>query len=678
MMKKVLNNSILILIGLVFSTSVLGQLPNPAMVGYWENWKGTKFVELKNIDSRYNVIQVSFTIGLNGKDYDLGFSPAYDEAEFRADMQALQADGKKVLISIGGQNDPIMLDSLAEKDIFISSLTNIINDYGFDGLDIDLEGSSVKFNQINIQTPGDIRMLYMIDGIRQVMTNYHSTNGKKLLLTMAPETAYVQGGLSSWAVNNAHGGAYLPIIEALRDSIDMLNVQIYNSGTQYGIDGIIYKQGTISWALAMTEAVIHGFKGKGNLGTYSGFPANKVGVALPGCDSYDAIPHKEMEALMRYLTGKGPQPNSYKLIKDEGYPNLRGMMTWSINSDRICNPNYGFVDTWSKVFTDSPYMELKTLNDVYEGNEDGSTIQVNLFNCSFESNLDTSKWEIINLPEGVEINSIEKLNDTTANIELKGNSTNPYVQAKFNVTVTIDSTELVNSSQHISRNRGVVLKPNPSPIPGKLELEKYITHHGVRVENISSSDGSEKYARTNTGSWLEIEVDVAQDDEYSLDFRYRSHYGSHEIKFKVDGTTKKTFAINSSTNKNKWENDSFKINLTEGKHILKFNTLHSGSWYRVHIDWIDFVSSSSSSLGNGNVNALKQTRFYPNPSSETISFNSEKIRNVRFYSLSGKLVKEVLLENSNQINISDLKTGIYTIQTENSSGILYYDKLIKK
>jgi hypothetical protein len=90
------------------------------------------------------------------------------------------------------------------------------------------------------------------------------------------------------------------------------------------------------------------------------------------------------------------------------------------------------------------------------------------------------------------------------------------------------------------------------------------------------------------------------------------------------------------------------------------------------------VSSSSSSLGNGNVNALKQTRFYPNPSSETISFNSEKIRNVRFYSLSGKLVKEVLLENSNQINISDLKTGIYTIQTENSSGILYYDKLIKK
>ena len=674
MIKKIINRHFYLFLGILISTSVLGQLPNPSMVGYWQNWTGWNFLELKDIDSRYNVIQISFATGQDGKDYDLGFTPAYDETEFRADMQALQADGKKVLISLGGQNDQVMLDSLAEKEVFVSSINNMIDTWGFDGLDIDLEGSSLSFTDINIEDPGDIRMKYMIDGIREIMTNYYETHGKKLLLTMAPETNYVQGGLSSWAVNNNHGGAYLPIIEALKDSIDMLNVQLYNSGTQYGLDGLIYKQGSISWILAMTETVIHGFKGYGDLGTFSGLPAHKVGVALPGCDSYDAVPHKEMEAAMRYLTGKGPKPNSYKLKEDGGYPDLRGMMTWSINSDSRCWTSYGFVDTYSKVFTNAPYMELETLDDIYEGGENEGIIQVKLFNDIFKEDLDTSKWEIINLPEDVKVNSIEKLNDTTANIELKGNSTTPYTQANFNFTVTIDSTELVNSSKNLSRNRGVVLKPEPAPVPGKLEFEKFINHHGARIQNIDSSDGGGKQARINLGSWIEVEVDVAQDGEYALNFRYRSDNGSHDIKFKVDGSTKKTFTINSSTNKNKWENQSFKINLTEGKHTLKFHTLHKGFWKRVYIDWADFTST----LGNRKIDILNQNLFYPNPSSEIISFNSKKTKNVRIYDLSGKLIKEVLLNNSNQINISDLKTGIYTIQLESSDGILLHDKLIKK
>ena len=157
-----------------------------------------------------------------------------------------------------------MLDSLAEKDVFVSSVNEIIDEWGLDGLDIDLEGSSLKFTDIHVQNIGDIRIQYMIDGIKEIMNNHYLKHGKKLLLTMAPETAYVQGGLSEWTVNNAHGGAYLPIIEALRDSIDMLNVQLYNSGSQYGLDGLIYSQGSANWVLAMTEAVIQGFTCKEN------------------------------------------------------------------------------------------------------------------------------------------------------------------------------------------------------------------------------------------------------------------------------------------------------------------------------------------------------------------------------------------------------------------------------
>tara|TARA_Y100000589_G_scaffold295529_1_gene302008 strand:+ start:947 stop:2965 length:2019 start_codon:yes stop_codon:yes gene_type:complete len=672
MMKKVLNNSLLFLLGLVCSTSVFGQLPNPAMVGYWQNWntKYNDFIELKEIDSRYNVIQIAFTKGKNGTDYDLGFTPHYNDSAFREDVKALQGEGKKVLISIGGQNDPVMLDSVGEKDIFVTSLTNIINDYGFDGLDIDLEQASLDFTDIHVQNIGDIRIQYMIDGISEIMANHYATHGKKLLLTMAPETDYVQGGLSSWKVDNAHGGAYLPIIEALRDSIDMLNVQLYNSGSQYGLNGSIYNQGSADWILAMTEVVIRGFDGVNDLGFYSGLPANKVGVALPGCHSYDAVPHDEMEAAMRYLIGEGPKPGSYRLLEPDGYPDLRGMMTWSINSDKKCKPSYGFVDTWSKVFTDMPYIEIKNKGDIFELQENGGVIEVSLFNDIFEDSLNSSSWEIKNLPEGVDVERIQRINDTIAEIELKGNSIDPYTHSYLNVSVNIDSSELVSSNQDLFRNKGVLLKPNRSIIPGKVQLEKFVNHKGATIGNISIEDGGGKFARTNNNSWIEVEVEVTKEEVYNVDFRYRTSTGSHKVAFKVNGITKKTHKISSSTDWTVWENSSFKIKLTEGKHTLKFHMTEGWGIF----DWVNFYSS----VGEKNITYLYQNFFYPNPASQNILFNNITEGQLSIFDVDGKLIKEVTLNNSNEINISDLKTGIYTIQLESSDGILLHDKLIKK
>lgn len=36
-------------------------------------------------------------------------------------------------------------------------------------------------------------------------------------------------------------------------------------------------------------------------------------------------------AAIKYLRGNGPKPGNYTLVQSGGYPNLRGMMTWSIN-----------------------------------------------------------------------------------------------------------------------------------------------------------------------------------------------------------------------------------------------------------------------------------------------------------------------------------------------------------
>ena len=272
-----------------FCTSA--QFPQPAMVGYWENWTAGNFVYFSEIDPRYNVIMVSFASHKDGKDYDLDFIPEpgkywQDSTLFKQEMTELQNQGKKILLSIGGATYPIMLDSLEEKQVFISSVGEILDQWNFDGLDVDLEGSSLNFENFTIDSFGDPRLTLMVEALQEIMANYRTTHGKKLLLTMAPETHYVQGGMSENMVINNHAGAYLPMIEALKDSIDMLNVQLYNSGDMPSVNGVYYSQSTPDFILALTEAVIQGFPAAAGLGEFSGLPASKVGVGLPSCEGW--------------------------------------------------------------------------------------------------------------------------------------------------------------------------------------------------------------------------------------------------------------------------------------------------------------------------------------------------------------------------------------------------------
>ncbi|MBK7342370.1 MAG: hypothetical protein IPJ06_04190 [Saprospiraceae bacterium] len=77
------------------------QLPSPALVGYWHNWNAPEapYIELDEVDSRYNVVNISFGIPINGTDYEIGFTPAQvPESTFIHQIQTLQSQGRKVLL----------------------------------------------------------------------------------------------------------------------------------------------------------------------------------------------------------------------------------------------------------------------------------------------------------------------------------------------------------------------------------------------------------------------------------------------------------------------------------------------------------------------------------------------------------------------------------------------------
>jgi chitinase len=335
---------------LIFNYS-FSQNPAPALVGYWHNWQdpNAQYIQLTQTDSSYNIIEVAFATPAGGTTYNMSFVPdVVSQQTFILQVDSMRNKNKKVLISIGGANSMVTLNDTNQMNIFVNSMINILTTYHFDGIDIDLEGGSVTVTGGTIANPIDAKIINLIKGIKKLMTLYRNTFQRKMILTMAPETAFVQGGMAAYG---SIWGAYLPVIHALRDSIEILQVQLYNSGSMFGIDGQIYYQGTADFILSQTEAVIHGFNTSG--GYFQGLRPDQIAVSLPACSSAAGGGYIDPDTVKRavlYILGKGPKPASYTLLST--YPALRGMMTWSINWDNnnYCHPRYEYARNFDRIF----------------------------------------------------------------------------------------------------------------------------------------------------------------------------------------------------------------------------------------------------------------------------------------------------------------------------------------
>jgi len=336
---------------LLFWCAALAAQPHD-LIGYWQNWNdpNAPYLELSEVDPRYTIIEVAFAEPAAGTTYDMVFAPAEtDEATFTTDVAMLQASGRKVLISIGGANATVRLTTESERDQFVTSMLAIMDAYGFDGMDLDLEGTSVNISGGAINTPSDATIINLITAVNSIADAFEIQHGRRMLLTMAPETAYVQGGQSAYG---GIWGAYLPIIDALRTHLDILHVQLYNSGSMFGIDGAVYEQGNADFIVSQVDALLHGFATAG--GFFAPLPASKIAVGLPACSSAAGGGFTSPDAVadaVNYLRGVGPQPGTYVL--DGTHPDLRGMMTWSINWDAVatCNvDHYEFAQNYADLF----------------------------------------------------------------------------------------------------------------------------------------------------------------------------------------------------------------------------------------------------------------------------------------------------------------------------------------
>ncbi|MDH6220236.1 chitinase [Streptomyces pseudovenezuelae] len=277
-----------------------GTLPKHAVTGYWQNFNnGATVQRISAVQSQYDIIAVAFadatgTPGGVTFNLDSAGLGGYTVDQFKADIKAKQAAGKKVIISIGGQNGTVSINDSTSATNFANSVYSLMQTYGFDGVDIDLENG--------------LNATYMSQALRSLS----SKAGSSLIITMAPQTIDMQSTSNS----------YFQTALNIKDILTVVNMQYYNSGSMLGCDGKVYSQGSVDFLTALACIQLQG-----------GLSPSQVGLGLPASTSGAGSGYVSPTIVNNALDclAKGTGCGSFKPSKT--YPDLRGAMTWSTNWD---------------------------------------------------------------------------------------------------------------------------------------------------------------------------------------------------------------------------------------------------------------------------------------------------------------------------------------------------------
>jgi len=299
-----------------------GGLPAHVLMGYWQDFtNGATPLTLADVPTSYNLVAVAFGAA-TGTPGQVSFSldstlasdlGGYTQQQFINDIATLQARGQKVILSVGGADGAISVDNAASASAFASSVYSLIKQYGFNGVDVDLENG--------------VDPTYMASALEQL----ESDAGSSLVITLAPQTVDTQ----------STGDDYFQLALDIQPILTMINTQYYNSGTMNGCDGNVYAEGTENFITALACTELEG-----------GLSPAQVGVGLPASTSAAGGGYVAPSVVNAALDCLATGADCGSFVPPKTWPGIRGAMTWSINWDASNGDN--FADTVSPYLATLP------------------------------------------------------------------------------------------------------------------------------------------------------------------------------------------------------------------------------------------------------------------------------------------------------------------------------------
>jgi chitinase len=290
-----------------------GSLPAHVLTGYWQDFvNGAKALRLSDVPTTYDLVAVAFANADPARpggvtfSVDSGLTSAlggYSDANFTSDIATLHSRGQKVIISVGGQNGTISVSDSTSANNFASSINSLISQFGFDGVDIDLENG--------------VNPTFMSQALHSIASAHSGA-----IITLAPQTIDMQ----------STGMAYFQLALNIKSILTIVNTQFYNSGTMNGCDGGVYAESTENFMTALACIQVQG-----------GLSPSQIGLGLPASTSAAGGGFVSPSTVNSALDCLDLGTNCGSFKPSTTYTGLRGAMTWSINWD--ASNGYAFANT---------------------------------------------------------------------------------------------------------------------------------------------------------------------------------------------------------------------------------------------------------------------------------------------------------------------------------------------
>jgi chitinase len=287
------------------------------VTGYWENFtNGATTLKLRNVPLGYNLVAVAFgeatsTPGAVTFDPDpaVGYSGT---AEFIADIAVLHGQGRKVILSVGGASGTLAVADSSAASAFASSFVALMNQYGFDGVDIDLEHG--------------ITPTALAQALRSI-----AAAKPGVIITMAPQTLDMQSTSAS----------YFELALSIKDILTVVNLQFYNSGTMRGCDGKVYTEGSEDFLTALACIELE-----------NGLRPDQVGLGTPASTAASGSGYVAPSLIVAAIQCLETGAHCGGFHPPTTWPGIGGAMVWSINWD--ASNGYDWIDTIAPALTTGP------------------------------------------------------------------------------------------------------------------------------------------------------------------------------------------------------------------------------------------------------------------------------------------------------------------------------------
>lgn len=272
-------------------------------------------------------------------------------------IKQMQQLGIKVLLSLGGASSSVpnttvnfhqVLTAAASpaafQATFLASLTSLVAQYGFDGFDFDIEEGLAPAGGGTMSNPGGD-----IAALANIINAAHAAH-PTWLISLAPQTVNI-------SANSAFNGTfanYSSLVMQTHAALTWVGIQIYNSGTIYGIDHVIYDPSNpntpnASVALAVDLLANWPQGAPGSFQPYMSFlnPSQVVlGYLAPNSAGQvdggsPRIPLATIKRAVQCLrTGTAGTSSCGTYVPPQSYPTIGGVFGWQTNYDQ--NNNFGF------------------------------------------------------------------------------------------------------------------------------------------------------------------------------------------------------------------------------------------------------------------------------------------------------------------------------------------------